>query len=293
LAPAKAPDLARGAALYAERCTACRGATGAGDGPGGKELKPPAVAFSDAARARVRSVFGLYQVIDQGLDGTAMVSFARPPSDDSWALAFYVGTLTSWAADAERGKQLWQSDLALHEKIPSLQALTQITQAELAEGMGDDKAHALLAWLRRHPKTTTLGSNRTLVLTRRKLAESVAAYETGDRKKATDLALSAYLDGFEPFEPSLKARDDALMERIEAAMIDFRAAVAKGESAEALRERTTQLSALFDLAEGASSRSPARLPGKRGASCSRKPGARSTSTLRKVWVTEAFVYRPG
>ncbi len=43
------------------------------------------------------------------------------------------------------------------------------------------------------------------------MAESVAGYAGGDRKKATDLALSPYLDGFEPLEPSLKTRDSALL----------------------------------------------------------------------------------
>jgi high-affinity iron transporter len=251
LALAKAPDLVRGAALYAEQCASCHGATGAGDGPAARELKPPPIAFTDAARAKARSVFGLYQVIAQGLDGTAMASFAHLPPDDRWALAFYIGTLTSSAADAERGRQLWQNDPGLRDKIPNLEALTQITQAELAKDLGDDKARDLVAWLRRHPESISSASGRTLLLARRKLAESVAAYEAADRKKANDLALSAYLDGFEPLEPSLKARDDALMVRIESAMVEFRSALAKGDSAEGLRERATRLGALFDLAERA------------------------------------------
>jgi high-affinity iron transporter len=251
LAPAKAPDLARGASLYAEQCASCHGPAGAGDGPAAKELKPPPVAFMDESRAKARSVFGLYQVIGQGLDGTAMASFAHLPSDDRWALAFYVGTLASSAADAERGKELLQNDPALRDRTPNLQALTQITQAELAQGVGDDKARALVAWLRRHPEAITSASGGTLVLARHRLAESITTYEAGDRKKATDLALSAYLDGFEPLEPSLKAHDNALMVRIEQAMVDFRSAIAKGASAEALREQATRLGALFDQAERA------------------------------------------
>jgi high-affinity iron transporter len=249
LAPAKAPDLARGAALYAEQCASCHGVTGAGDGPAAKGLDPPPVAFTDAARARARSVFGLYQVIDQGLEGTAMASFAHLPSDDRWNLALYVSTLASSAADTERGKQLWQTDPALRDKVPNLQALAQVTQAELAPAMGDDKARDLVAYLRRHPDALTSGSAQSFGLARRKLAESVSAYEAGDRKKATDLALAAYLDGFEPLEPSLKARDDALIERIESAMVDFRSAITKGEGVEALREQTMRLGALFDQAE--------------------------------------------
>ncbi|KAK0358715.1 hypothetical protein LTR94_034273, partial [Friedmanniomyces endolithicus] len=44
---------------------------------------------------------------------------------------------------------------------------------------------------------------------------SEAAYRRGDRKAATDAALSAYLDGVEPIEPALGARDSALLRRVE------------------------------------------------------------------------------
>src|SRR3546814_7669143 len=43
LAPRSAPDLARGAKLYAENCSMCHGATGAGNGPGAAGLDPPPI----------------------------------------------------------------------------------------------------------------------------------------------------------------------------------------------------------------------------------------------------------
>ncbi|MFX4493807.1 c-type cytochrome, partial [Acinetobacter baumannii] len=64
LAPSKVPDLVNGAALYQQQCAACHGATGAGDGQDAKGLTPRPTAFTDESRARQRSVFGLYQVID-------------------------------------------------------------------------------------------------------------------------------------------------------------------------------------------------------------------------------------
>src|SRR5262249_2864051 len=70
LAPPTPPSRARGAALYREQCAGCHGATGAGDGPNAAALDPPPIAFVDRDRASQRSLFGLYQVIDQGLDGT-------------------------------------------------------------------------------------------------------------------------------------------------------------------------------------------------------------------------------
>ena len=76
LAPAAVPDLARGARLYAEHCASCHGATGAADTAMARQLDPPPIAFTDRGRARERSLFALYQVIEQGLEGTAMQSFA-------------------------------------------------------------------------------------------------------------------------------------------------------------------------------------------------------------------------
>ncbi|WP_454642821.1 FTR1 family protein [Bradyrhizobium liaoningense] len=251
LASSKVPDLAHGAALYQQQCAACHGATGAGDGQAAKGLTPPPTAFTNESRARQRSVFGLYQVIDQGLDGTAMPSFAHLPSDDRWALAFFVGRFAYSDADARGGEQLWHSDLAVRQQIPDLQALTQLTPAALAQVIGDEKARVLTGFLRRHPEATMSAASGTMSLSRARLAESVSAYVAGNRPKAIDLALSAYLDGVEPVEPILKARDDALMVRIEAAMGDLRAAMSKNEPAETVRERAERLSALFDAAERA------------------------------------------
>lgn len=251
LAPSKVPDLAKGAALYQQQCAACHGATGAGDGQDAKGLTPPPTAFTNESRARQRSVFALCQVIDQGLDGTAMPSFAHLPSDDRWALAFFVGRFAYSETDARGGEQLWRSDLAVRQQIPDLQALTQLTPAALAHVIGDEKARVLTGFLRRHPEATMSAASGTMSLSRARLAESVSAYVAGNRPKAIDLALSAYLDGFEPVEPILKARDDALMVRIEAAMGELRAAMTKNEPAETVRERVDSLSALFDAAERA------------------------------------------
>jgi high-affinity iron transporter len=88
LAPQQAPDLARGAALYSQNCASCHGLDGKADTPMSEGMDPPPIAFADRARAAERSVFGLYQVIDQGLEGTAMGSFGHLPAEDKWALAF-------------------------------------------------------------------------------------------------------------------------------------------------------------------------------------------------------------
>src|SRR3546814_3874712 len=71
------------------------------------------------------------------------------------------------------------------------------------------------------------------------------------RGAASDLALSAYLDGFEPVEPVLAARDPDLMAKIELAMGDLRSAIGKGrpiaEVEARSEEHTSELQSLMRI----------------------------------------------
>lgn len=62
LAPNAPPSFGRGQVVFKEHCAACHGLTGDGHGSDAAKLKEPPIAFVDAARARERSVFALYQV---------------------------------------------------------------------------------------------------------------------------------------------------------------------------------------------------------------------------------------
>ena len=248
LAPQAIPDLPRGAALYAEQCAVCHGATGRGDGPGAAGLEPPPIAFTDRDRARERSLFGLYQVIGQGLDGTAMPGFAHLSAEDRWALAFYAGGFAYPEGTSRAGERAWRDDPELRAAVSDLEALTQVTPATLASRLGEPRANAVVAYLRSHPEALAVEGSDGLDLARRKLAESLAAYRAGDARKAEELALSAYLDGFEPVEPLLRARDGKLMARIEAAMGELRASLKRRAPADAVAGQVTALSGLFDEA---------------------------------------------
>ncbi|SDD95523.1 cytochrome c/FTR1 family iron permease [Belnapia rosea] len=249
LAPATTPDVARGATLYAEQCASCHGVSGGGDGPAAANLNPPPIAFTDRARAQERSLFALYQVITQGLDGTAMPSFAPLSPEDRWALAFHAGTLaypTSLEADGER---LWRSNPGLRTVLPTPEALAGMTPAQLAAALGDERAAALTAYLRRHPEALSPAQGASLHLARTRLSEAVAAYGNGDRRRATDLALSAYLDGFEPFEPRIAAKDSALLGRVEGAMNELRAAITRDQPTEVVDRQAAAVRTLFNEVE--------------------------------------------
>lgn len=252
LAPVQAPDISRGAALYAQNCASCHGAAGDAKVPVAATMDPPPIDFTDAQRARERSVFALYQVIDQGLEGTAMASFGELPAHDKWALAFHSGRFAYPPALAAEGKRLWEADPQLRRRIPDLAALTSLTPAALARDIGDARAAAVMAYLRGNPQAVAApAGDDTLSLARQRLQQSLAAYEAGDRERAKALALSAYLDGFEPVEPVLASRDAGLMARVEAAMAQLRAAIAAGRPPGEVRQRVADLDGLFAETERA------------------------------------------
>ncbi|MBN8739068.1 MAG: cytochrome c/FTR1 family iron permease [Xanthomonadaceae bacterium] len=253
VAPRGLPDLTRAETLFATQCASCHGVTGLADGPAAAALMPPPIAFVDAARARERSVFALYQVISQGVAGTAMPAFTALSDADRWALAFRVGLFAYSPALQREGEQRWQSTPALRSHFPSLDAVTRATEAELAVSVGEPTARAVVAFVRAHPEAVAAGSTSaaSLVLARQRLVESQAAYAGGDPERATALALSAYLDGFEPIEPALALRDRGLLDRVEHAMGEYRARIARGDTVPAIAEQAQVLQSLIDDADSA------------------------------------------
>ncbi|SDG79674.1 cytochrome c/FTR1 family iron permease [Duganella sp. OV510] len=233
VAPKALPDLARGAALYAAQCASCHGVSGHGDGALAASLEPKPIAFSDAERAQSRSLMALYQVVSQGVEGTSMASFAALPEAERWDLAFFIGNLSFDAAARSRGEKLWKDDQALRAQFPDLAAVTTLTQEAIAAKIGMEKARDLTAYLRSQPAQAEASKANGLALSRTRLAESLTALHAGDRAAATTLGLSAYLDGFEPIEPVVGARNKSLLVAVESAMLAYRSAVGNGDVAQA------------------------------------------------------------
>jgi high-affinity iron transporter len=248
VAPKALPDLARGASLYAAQCASCHGATGGGDGTLAATLEPKPIAFSDAHRAQSRSLMALYQVVSQGVEGTSMPSFSSLPEADRWDLAFFIGGLSFDAAARARGEKLWQADGTLRAGFPDLAAVTTSTVETLAAKTGLETARDITAYIRGKPADAAAHPQSGLTLSRARLADSLAALHAGDRATATKFALSAYLDGFEPIEPMVGARNKSLLAAVESAMLAYRSAVSNGNLTEA-GAKARELTQLFTLVE--------------------------------------------
>lgn len=244
--PKKTPNLAHGAQLFAENCAACHGATGHGDGPAAANLDPSPTNFHAAARATQRSPLGLYNTITLGLDGTAMPSFSKLSDADRWALAFYAGSLYAGADQIAAGKNAWKPGTL------DAKALTTETPEELAGTLGEHGA-ALVAYARTHPEAvfTKPDQQDQIASALALLKQSREAYTGGDFDNAERLSVAAYLDGFEPIEPSLRAVDPELVSTIERSMLDYRQAVKKRMDADSVTAKAESAGALLNRARDA------------------------------------------
>lgn len=251
--PQRTPDLARGAALYQQQCAACHGATGKGDGPVGLRLSPPPVNFTDPSRADGRSALSLYEVITQGVQGTPMASYAKTLSAVSrWDLAYYVGTLAYPQGKVQGAARSWKRDATARAQITNLDDLSQARVTQLAPELGLQEARRIVGYLRAHPNALQEALHG-IPLARARLEASLAAYRAGSVAESTAMALSAYLDGIEPIEPRLNARDGALRMQLETAMGAYRTSLSRRAPIASVAAQATRVNSLLDRAQALTS----------------------------------------
>ncbi len=247
-APDHTPDLARGSQIYQSQCAACHGLSGHGDGPAGLHLSPAPIDFTDLDRADQRSPMSLYEAISQGVAGTSMAGYAEQLSlEDRWALAYYVGSL-AYQQEAVSGANAWHEDATTRAQIASLKELSAIRVAQLSATLGQPRARAVVGYLRANPQALQQALSG-VPLARARMSASLVAYRSGSHKEATQLALSAYLDGVELIEPQLSARDGALRAEIETAMGAYRTDLSKQSPLASISSQAETIDALLARAE--------------------------------------------
>ena len=219
--PPRPPSLDNGRRLYAQACAGCHGATGRGDGPRASLLDPKPASFLNRTRMLELPLSAVFATITYGIDGTSMASFDQAyDTADRYDLAFFVGSLAFDAADISRGAALLAEDSsAIASHVTGMSELISEPASKL--GAGDADAAALVAYARTHPEA--LGTSRvSLGIVRERLDASWRAYERGERDRAAELAIAAYLDGFEPVEPRLDVLDVELRNQIETDFLRYR-----------------------------------------------------------------------
>jgi high-affinity iron transporter len=250
LTPLAAPSEERAKALFATACASCHGADGRADTEQARKLDPRPVSFLDEERLSRIAPALAFHALTFGIANTGMAAFDSLPASDRWSLAFYVVSLRHRGGhDLGRGERAFAA--ARVPLAPTASRLAGLNDAQLTEALATVPVEAradALAWLRvGAPFVATPGG--TFADARRLLGELAA--NAGDRPRARELAVAAYLEGVEPHEAALRSRDQALCLRIEAAFLGLRRTIDAGDTidADAVRRDVARATLLLDGAD--------------------------------------------
>ncbi|MDR6984172.1 high-affinity iron transporter [Rheinheimera pacifica] len=256
--PSQAPDHGRGKALYQQNCAACHGDTGHGDGPAGTALDPTPTDFHDTERYNARSLFGLFNTISLGVADTGMVAFSHLDEQSRWDLAFYVGAIASeaqrGASKAQPGASEGKPAKAVPSVLISKTAITHLitsTPHDVTQQYAEHGA-ALMAVFRQQPEQFFNAAQASpLQIAHDKLELILPLVQQQHYSQAYDLAVSAYLDGFELAENNLAAVDSALKDRIEQQMLQLRQLIKQQAATTVLRAEISEIQQLLQQAQQA------------------------------------------
>jgi high-affinity iron transporter len=246
VAPDKMPNLERGKALYMANCVACHGLNGDGKGPASEILEPKPTNFLDTSRYEKRSLYGLFNTITYGVEGTAMTDFSSLTNAERWDLAAFVGQLGVPDDAPQRGEKIWLQ-LKDRQKAVSTDLFTTLSPEEAA--LQWEKGSDLMAYLRQSPEVLFARDASPISFAQNMIRESYQAYQNGNKGLAYEKALSAYLDGFELVEASLAAIDTPLLKETERAMAQYRNFMQKKAAPPVITAQYQKLLPLLDQAQ--------------------------------------------
>ena len=149
--------------------------------------------------------------------------------------------------DPQRGAELWQSGIG-RSWFPDLASLVTQTANDVRTTYGDD-AVLVLSYLRQHPEAVVSSQEPPLMHSARLIRESLTAYRQGQLQAAQDLAVAAYLDGFELIEATLDTVDRRLRMTIEAEMLGYRSLLKKREVVATVGTAAERIQALLSEAQ--------------------------------------------
>lgn len=235
LSPPAPPDLARGQVLFAQNCVSCHGADGSGNTPLAQTLKPPPASFRDEDRVSRISPTLAYQSVSFGVAGTAMPAFSQIAAVDRWHLAAYVVAL--------RQPKPATAVTTVPSELRDFRTLAALSDRELASKLvaaGVQAPELAIASLRHGLDLAPTAHTSGFATAKDLLAKVTVA---PDAKAAKQLIIAAYLDGVEPEEAGLKARNPELTSTIEASFNELRIEAEQKQPAELARavQKTTLL----------------------------------------------------
>ncbi len=212
-APHAVPSLELGKAQYQANCSSCHGLEGAANTEVARALSPPPANFLEPRRMATLTPYKVFNTTTFGIKGTAMAGFEELSEEVRWAQAFHVFTLRQPACT----------------RVPpnvGLFELATSTDEQLAAKYGENEVACLRRVLPRREEDT-------LSIAQAGLDNALTLYAQGDTDGARQAVVDAYLNGLEPLEPRLRARDGELVSGLEQAFTRTRLAAQSGQRFEA------------------------------------------------------------
>lgn len=238
------PDLASGERIYSQYCTQCHGSTGAGNGAIAADLDPAPAILNSGDRIASISPFQAYNTIRLGVDGTSMLAFPTLSDSETWDVAFYVKSLK---ASNEDGAGETVNPGSLPVTLEDVAMKHDADLERLLTERGASNPGATLAAIRTHQPTAV--SVNGLALAREALTEALAEYRAGNVAEARQHALRAYLEGIEPMEPAIGARDGTFLIELESRMMDVRSDIENDAGIDAVSESVARAQATIRAAQ--------------------------------------------
>ncbi|GAB4498643.1 MAG: hypothetical protein OHK003_11610 [Anaerolineales bacterium] len=163
LYPAQAPDVENGKAIYAEKCEACHGETGLGNGPQSKDLPVSVIPIGLPEFANDATPSAWYSVVTQGRLERFMPPFVSLSDQERWDVVAYVFTLRFTEEQLQLGKDLFETNCAdCGNTFTNLQMMSALSDDDLVKliregnanfpafgsGFSDEEAYAVAAYIR-------------------------------------------------------------------------------------------------------------------------------------------------
>lgn len=131
-------QLEKGKKLYQNNCTSCHGESGKGDGPAGQALEPAPRNFhaTDVEWTKGTSPLNIFNVLSNGIEGTAMSSYASMSEEERWALTHYV---RQWIPEQKRQPSTDQDIMAVCRTMSKPEPPESITVDQAVDALIADQ----------------------------------------------------------------------------------------------------------------------------------------------------------
>ena len=151
VSPLIPPDIANGKLIYQDKCMACHGSNGKGDGPQAEKLSNPVAPIGDFDFSRSASPTDWFNIVTNGNIAKFMPGFQSLSDRERWDVIAYVFTLPITPEEINSGKRLYESTCVLCHAPGNEKGLTDFRVSEkisdrsldemsniISEGLGEN-----------------------------------------------------------------------------------------------------------------------------------------------------------